>query len=259
MMKAPLTIVTVTYNAERFLARTLDSVAAAVRALPAGLRFQYLLMDGASTDGTLALARRYQEQLGLEIHSEKDKGLYDAMNKGLQIALGQYVWFLNAGDEIHDADVLVRLLQAMASRADIYYSDALFVSESGAPLGLRSRITPHALSDTLTWKDMAMGMKICHQAFIVKTALAPLYDTANLSADLDWEIEAMKRATSICYLDFVLCKYLTGGLSTQRHRESLSDRWRVLRRHFGTAGALVSHLRILLRGLTFMVKHGKYW
>ncbi len=259
MQRPCLTIITVTYNAGAFLERTLESVVNGVAEIEEPGLIEYLLIDGASTDNTLAIAACYQDTLKLKVFSGPDKGLYDAMNKGLQLATGTYVWFLNAGDEVYDRGTPARLLAALHSGADIYYSDALFVSAGGEALGLRSEVTPHTLPETISWKDMALGMKICHQAFIVKRELAPVFDTGNLSADLDWEIAAMKKAAVIEYLDFVLCRYLLGGLSAQKRTRSLSDRWRVLRRHFGWGAAVLNHIKIAARGLSFYMKKGKYW
>ena len=259
MQRPDLTIITVTYNAGAFLERTLESVKRSIEEVAKPDQLEYLLMDGASTDNTIEIAVRYQQTLELKISSEPDRGLYDAMNKGLNLATGKYVWFLNAGDEVYDNNTLGELLTALKSDADIYYSDTLFVSAEGESLGLRSEVTPHSLPHVISWKDMALGMKICHQAFIAKRDLCSFFETDNLSADLDWEIAAMKRAGSIVYLRFVLCRYLLGGLSAQKRGQSLTDRWRVLRRHFGWGAAALNHARIALRGLSFFLKKGKYW
>ncbi|HEV7348037.1 glycosyltransferase family 2 protein [Telluribacter sp.] len=254
-----LTIITITYNAERYLERTLRSVQKAlVRINDPGL-VEYWIIDGASKDNTLALAHKYREVLSLRIQSEPDRGLYDAMNKGLEAATGKYLWFLNAGDEVHDEEVLQKLLAALESKADVYYSDALFVRDDGSPVGLRSQVTPHTLPTRLSWRDMALGMKVSHQAFIPKRELAPRYDITNLSADIEWEIMCLKKARTIQYLELVLCRYLTGGLSVQRHRRSLLDRFTVLRRHFGLLPTLWNHVRISWRGMLFARKRSRYW
>jgi len=247
-----LTIITVTYNAERFLERTIQSILAngpGVAFSPADV--EYLIVDGGSQDSTLAIVRQYERYIGRWI-SEPDKGLYDAMNKGLRLATGDYVWFLNAGDEVYDSQTIPALLnQIRSGPADVYYSDALFVDETGQALGLRSQITPHALPRNLTWRDMAMGMKVCHQAFIPRREIAPPYLTDNFSADVDWEIRCLKAAQKTVFLHFVLCKYLTGGLSVQRHRESLEDRFTVLAMHFGYPATVWNHAKILVRAAWF--------
>ncbi|GAB3712613.1 glycosyltransferase family 2 protein [Spirosoma flavus] len=241
-----ISIITITYNAERFLERTIQSLAE-----QHVTDFEYIIVDGASTDGTLAIIRKYEQYVTRWI-SEPDKGLYDAMNKGQRMATGEYVWFMNAGDELHDAQTLPNLLvQINATKADVYYSDALFIRNDGTPVGLRSEVTPHTLPHQLTWRDMALGMKVCHQAFVAKRAIAPNYPTNNLSADLDWEIRCLKSAKTIQYLPFVLCKYLVGGLSVQQHRRSLTDRFKVLTNHFGLLTTLWNHGRILWRANRF--------
>lgn len=242
-----ISIITITYNAERFLERTIQSVLA-----QQATDYEYIVIDGASTDGTLAIINRYENQITTWV-SESDRGLYEAMNKGLHRARGQYVWFMNAGDQIYDPQTLPKLLDRIkTTEADVYYSDALFVrddgsTQSGAPIGLRSQITPHTLPYQLTWRDMALGMKVCHQAFIAKRAIAPEYPIGNLSADLDWEIRCLKAARKVEFLPFILCKYLVGGLSVQQHRRSLMDRFKVLATHFGLVRTLINHFKILWR------------
>ena len=246
-----VSIITITYNAERFLERTIQSIVAQ----PA-TDYEYILIDGASTDGTLDIVRKYERHITHWI-SEPDKGLYDAMNKGLHRARGEYVWFMNAGDELHDPQTLPRLLaQIEATSADVYYSDALFVREddsrrSSSPVGLRSKVTPHALPPNLTWHTMALGMKVSHQAFVAKRTIAPDYLTDNLSADLDWEIRCLKAARTVEFLPFVLCRYLIGGLSVQQHRRSLTDRFKVLVTHFGLLPTLLNHVKISWRAWQF--------
>ncbi|MVM41173.1 glycosyltransferase [Spirosoma sp. HMF3257] len=245
-MSPTVSIITITYNAERFLERTIQSILA-----QQATDFEYIVIDGASTDGTRDIIKQYERHITNWI-SEPDQGLYDAMNKGLHKAKGEYVWFMNAGDEIHDPQTLPNLLTRMkATAADVYYSDALFVNQDGSSVGLRSQVTPHSLPHTLTWHDMALGMKVCHQAFVAKRTIAPDYPTDNLSADLDWEIRCLKAARKIEFLPFVLCKYLVGGLSVQQHRQSLMDRFKVLVIHFGLLTTLRNHIQILLRASRF--------
>lgn len=253
-----LTIITITYNAERYLKRTLESVRMALGNINDISQVEYLIIDGKSADKTLQIASQYKGFITKTV-SEPDKGLYDAMNKGLLLASGDYVWFLNAGDEIYDSNVLTELFKNLNSHADIYYSDAMLVRDNGDEVGLRSKFTPHELPKSLKWQDFLTGMKVCHQAFIVKRDITPQYDITNLSADIDWEIKCLKSATKIKLLPFVLCKYLMGGTSVQNHRKSLTDRFEILRRHFGLSKTILAHLYIFWRGFWFSWKNGKYW
>ena len=247
---ATLSIITVTYNAGAFLERTLRSFERCVEANPANRNeVEYLLIDGGSADDTLKIAQKYPQLIN-RITSEKDAGLYDAMNKGQAQATGDYVWFLNAGDEIHDPQTLTRLLDKIHQNdADVLYSDALIVNNAGTRLGLRSQLMPHSLPKNITWRDFAWGMKICHQAFIAKKSICPKYDITNLSADLGWEIVCLRRAQNIVYLDFTLCKYLAGGLSARRRWRSLADRFLVLKQHFSLLPTLLNHGWIVVRAV----------
>ncbi|CAG4991412.1 PGL/p-HBAD biosynthesis glycosyltransferase [Dyadobacter sp. CECT 9275] len=253
-----LTIITITFNAERYLRRTLESVKKALAEIENPDSVEYLLIDGNSTDQTLAIATMYGELI-TRIVSEPDKGLYDAMNKGQSLASGRYLWFLNAGDEIFERRTLHNLLKALNGGADIYYSDAMFVREDGSEVGLRSVFSAHLLPQNLTWKDFSLGMKVCHQAFIAKKSIAPTYLTDNLSADIDWEINCLKNSNNTQYLNRPLCRYLLGGLSVTNHRKSLMGRFTVLRKHFGLLPTLLNHIRIFWRGFIFARRNGKYW
>ena len=252
--KMQLSIITITYNAEKYLERTIQSIIT-----QSVQDFEYIIIDGKSKDKTLQIVEKHKNRVN-KLVSEPDKGLYDAMNKGLKLAKGDFVWFMNAGDEINDYQAVEKIYRAISDKTDVLYGDTYFVNNAGEIQGLRSEITPHRLPKDLKWQDMKLGMLVCHQAFIVRKSIAPLYMENNLSADVDWEIECLKRAKEVKYLDFVVAKYLTGGVSNQQLKRSLLDRYEVLRKHFGVTGAMTAHLQILLRGVNLIIKkRGKYW
>lgn len=249
-----ISIITITYNAEQFLERTIQSMLAQT-----DQNFEYIIIDGKSKDGTLKIAEKYKDRVN-KLISESDKGLYDAMNKGLKNATGDFVWFMNAGDEINDKETLSRIAQSVTKQTDVLYGDTYFVDNEGEIQGLRSEITPHRLPKDLKWQDMKLGMLVCHQAFIARKSIAPLYMENNLSADVDWEIECLKRAKEVKCLNFVVAKYLTGGISNKLLKRSLLDRYEVLEKHFGLLGAVSAHVQILFRGIALIIKNrGKYW
>ena len=249
-----ISIITITYNAEPYLERTIQSIIN-----QSDQDFEYIIIDGKSKDGTLLIAEKYKDRVN-QLISEPDKGLYDAMNKGLKNASGDFVWFMNAGDEINDNQAVEKIYEAISDKIDVLYGDTFFVDDDGNVQGLRSEITPHRLPKDLKWQDMNLGMLVCHQAFITRKSIAPLYMENNLSADVDWEIECLKRAKEVKYLDFVVAKYLTGGISNKQLKRSLLDRYEILKKHFGLIGAFFAHVQILFRGLGLIVKNrGKYW
>lgn len=243
-----LSIITITYNAEEFLERTLRSILAQT-----DQDFEYLLIDGGSKDRTLAVAAQYKSRINVLI-SEPDRGLYDAMNKGQAKASGQYVWFMNAGDEIAEPDAVAKIKELAAEGADVIYSDTFMVDQDRKVLGLRSELTPHRWRENLSWKNYRYGMLICHQSFIASKSIVPEYSLQNLSADIDWEITCLKRAGRIMPYPGILARYLLGGISQQQHRRSLQDRYRVLQKHFGLIPNLWNHLYIVLRGLMQKIK-----
>ena len=216
--------------------------------------YEYLIIDGGSTDGTVDVIRQHAPRLAHWI-SEPDAGLYDAMNKGLRAARGQYVWFMNAGDRIYDPNTMAKMFAAAPPDADVLYGDALFFNPGGHELGLRSRVTPHALPAQLSWQSFRFGMVVCHQSFVVRRSLAPEYTHAHrYSADVDWEIRCLKAARRVFHTNLVLSQYLTGGFSRKNHRRSLQDRYLVLQKHFGVLPNLLNHAWILLRGVLFVLK-----
>jgi glycosyltransferase involved in cell wall biosynthesis len=215
--------------------------------------FEYIIIDGASTDGTLEIIRKYAQHISYWV-SEPDKGLYDAMNKGLQVAKGKYVWFMNAGDEIYSSETL-KLLFSKSTDADVYYGDALFFHAEGKTIGLRSEVTPHQLPEKLSWQSLQYGMVVCHQSFIVRKAIAPFYNLSHpYSADVDWEIQCLKNAREVIHTGLVLCRYLTGGFSKKHLYRSLRDRFGVLQSHFGTFTTFKNHIWITFRGMLFILK-----
>ena len=249
-----LSIITITYNAEQYLERTIQSIMN-----QSDQNFEYLIIDGKSKDGTLQIAEKYKNRVN-QLICEPDKGLYDAMNKGLKNASGDFVWFMNAGDEINDSQAVEKIYKAINNKIDVLYGDTYFVDNAGNIQGLRSEITPHCLPKDLKWQDMKLGMLVCHQAFITRKSIAPLYMENNLSADVDWEIACLKNAREVRYLDFVVAKYLIGGISNKQLKRSLIDRYEVLKKHFGLVGAFFAHVQILFRGIKLIVKKkGKYW
>lgn len=247
-----LSIITITYNAEEFLERTLKSIVAQT-----DQDFEYLLIDGGSKDGTLKIAEVYGDRIDRLI-SEPDKGLYDAMNKGQNLAKGKFLWFMNAGDEIAEVDAVEKIKQLVLKGADVIHSDTLMLDEAGKVLGLRSEVTPHRWSTDLRWQDFRFGMLICHQSFIARKSLAPAYDISNLSADIDWEIQCLKKAKTVLPYPGILARYLLGGVSQKQHRRSLKDRYKVLKYHFGLVPNLLNHTFILWRGLVQKIKKTVY-
>lgn len=278
-------IITVTYNAEQTLERTLRSVA--MQTYP---HIEHILIDGASKDRTMEIAQTHGKHLSKTI-SEPDKGLYDAMNKGLRLATGDYVCFLNAGDKLHAPDTLEQIAKAIettstakrekeeinttgdlknepdsagtkiveeqemksaiqssgrSSLPGVLYGHTDIVDNEGKFLHTR-RLKPH---EGLSWRSFKQGMLVCHQAFYARRDLCPEYDTTfRFSADFDWCIRVMKQSNNLLHLPFPVADYLEEGMTTRNHRASLIERFRLMCRHYGVASTIVRHLWFAVRNV----------
>jgi len=245
-----ITVITVAYNAAADIEGTIQSVLSQTFA-----SIEYLIIDGASTDETANIVKKYDSELSW--HSEPDEGLYDAMNKGLKHATGDFVLFLNAGDRFYENDTLEKVFAKYMPDTDILYGNVMMVGENREYLGLRSELTPHKLPENLTWKDMKHGMVVSHQAFIVRRDIAPKYIADNLCADIDWVIQCLQKSRRTIHTHTCIAEFQTGGLSRQRHSESLNDRYRVLAKYFGARANFYNHIWIVARGVFFKLKRGK--
>ena len=244
-----ISIITVTYNAASVLKRTLDSVKA-----QSWQQIEHLIIDGASKDETISMAEAYKAQCPYEvvILSEPDKGLYDAMNKGLQLATGDYLVFLNAGDTLHAADTLETIVHSAQPLPGVLYGDTAITDEQGNFLHLR-RLRP---PKKLTWKSFRQGMLVCHQAFYALTDIAknlPYDPRYRYSADVDWCIrvmkEAQKRQLPLVNTQAILADYQEEGQTTIHHRDSLKERFDVMRRHYGLFTTVIMHVWFVFRQL----------
>ncbi|RFZ91939.1 glycosyltransferase [Mucilaginibacter conchicola] len=231
-MKQPvLSVITIVYNNVRDIERTMLSVLG--QTYPA---IEYIVIDGASNDGTLDVVKKYEDRLA-KLTSEKDKGIYDAMNKGLAAATGDYVIFMNSGDEFYDDGTVTKVF-ATAPDADIYYGETEMVNDARESLGQRR----HKAPNKFTWRGFKHGMSISHQAIYIKRSLVEPYDPKyQLSADIDWIIKAAKKAKQIVRVDGYVAKYLVGGMSKAKHRQSLQERFDIMKRHYGLIPTLFNH------------------
>ncbi len=236
--KPLISIITITFNASATLLPTLESIWSQTFR-----DFEHVIIDGASTDDTLALARAYPD---VRILSEKDRGLYDAMNKGMRLAQGKYLLFLNAGDTFHSADTLQAYAERARRRDDIIYADTVIVDADRHILCKRHLTAPVSL----TFDSFAKGMLVCHQAFMVRREIAVEYDLAyRFSADYDWTVRCILNANPqrCTNLGRIAIDYLSDGMTDRNKMKSLRERFRIMCRHYGTARTVVNHLGFLFR------------
>ena len=227
-----LSVITVVYNDVKNIRRTMLSV------LNQSFdSIEYILIDGKSTDGTWDIIQEYKDKLAYTI-SEPDQGIYDAMNKGLATATGEFVLFMNSGDEIYDTDTVKEVFDTSDS-GDIYYGETEMYNDNWESLGRRR----HKIPEKFTWRSFKLGMNISHQAIYIKRSITTPYNLQyKYSSDIDWILKAAKKSSNNVNTHRYVAKYLIGGMSKQKHLESLRERFEIFNNHYGRLPNFFNHL-----------------
>ncbi len=242
-LRPKFSIITVTYNAASVIVPTLESVRAQTYS-----NYEYILVDGGSKDDTVAIAKASGIEFA-HIISERDKGIYDAMNKGITLATGDYLCFLNAGDAFYAPDTLQTIADAIADEKelpDVLYGETAEVDENRNFVRMRRLQAP----ERLDWRSFRNGMLVCHQAFYARRDIAPMYDLKyRLSADVDWCIKVMKRSKKMVNVNATVVNYLQNGISLQYHRKSLMERFNIMSKHYGLLPTVGRHIWFVVRAI----------
>lgn len=188
-------IITVTYNCESSIGHTIESLLAQEFD-----DYEYIVIDGLSTDRTLQIIEKYRNRIkNFTLISEKDTGIYDAMNKGIRISKGDYIYFLNSGDLFYSEEVLSCVNKITETNKDIYYG-SMYRDNAIQKF-------PEALSDLFLIYEERM---ICHQAIFAKRDLLSkqLFDKQlRICADREWLIRALKSGASYYYMKNIIVGY----------------------------------------------------
>lgn len=240
---APLfSIITVTYNAEKTVGRTLESVRSQSCKL-----FEYLIIDGDSRDRTLEICRRGHTDRE-RISSAPDKGIYDAMNKGILLSKGKYLIFMNAGDKFHDSETLQLIANTILANnyPGVVYGQTDIVGDDGRKVADRHLTAPRHL----TLASFAYGMTVCHQSFIALRRIAGLYNLKyRFSADYEWCIRVLQHSRCNVLIDRPLTDYLAEGTTTGNRMASLRERFRIMSYYYGFLPTLWRHILFIPRFL----------
>ncbi len=229
-----LSIITVCYNAAPFITATLAS------AFKQSYQdFECIIVDGKSTDNTLALLKPFESKISVVI-SEKDQGIYDAMNKGVAHAKGEWVYFLNAGDAFYHEQVLEEVFGLIQrTEADFLYGKVQTLNE---PTGI-----DYVAGAPASLKDFWFKYPICHQATFAKRKLFAQvggFDTQyKLISDTEWFIRLFKQVNiKTLFVDKVVAYYDVNGATYQKRMLGLREYIHASFRHFPLRIALVNLL-----------------
>ncbi|ATA68511.1 glycosyl transferase [Capnocytophaga cynodegmi] len=196
-----ISVITVSFNAVKTIEQTILSVIN--QTYP---NIEYIIIDGGSTDGTIDIIKKYQDKIAYWI-SEPDKGIYDAMNKGIYKANGDWINFMNAGDKFYDNEVLSKFFKANnLEEVDIIYGSMVIIFPKKI-----------SLKKPLPISHIERGMPFCHQSSFVKSNLYKKYlfnTTYRICADYKFFFDIYKAGAKFKYKEVIVSKFLYGGLSS---------------------------------------------
>jgi glycosyltransferase involved in cell wall biosynthesis len=195
-------IITINLNNREGLRRTMESVR-----IQSFTDYEYIVVDGVSKDGSLDVVKEYVHIVAHKV-VEKDNGVYDAMNKGLALATGEYIVFLNSGDEFKNASTLEEVSKGSHNKEFIYCDVEVFNENN-------HRVSKHP--SQLSTRFLLTGM-ICHQAIFAKRTLfqrtGKFSDAYKIYGDYDWLLRAIKKENATTqHIPKVLVRYEEIGLS----------------------------------------------
>ncbi|MGE5426217.1 MAG: glycosyltransferase family 2 protein [Bacillota bacterium] len=213
-----ISIITVCLNSENDISRTILSV------INQDFQdFEYIIIDGGSTDKTLEIINRYKSEFNIKLISEPDLGIYDAMNKGSRYSTGKYINFMNAGDAFYDNDVLKKLSVHLNDINDIVYGSTIF--EYGDFEVLRK---PRNISDY--WKKMPFN----HQSSFTRRELLlahPFDIHYRLSADYDFFLQALFNKAVLVNCDAIISRFNNQGLSNKFTLTAIKEYREILKKY----------------------------
>lgn len=243
-----ISIITATYNSAGTLASTFESILAQTYT-----DYEVLVIDGASTDGTQEIVEQYAPRFGekLRFVSEPDRGLYDAMNKGLRLSQGDIVGLLNSDDFYSSPDVLQRIVTAFRqSEVDAVYGDVIYVSPDDT-----SKILRHYSSRPFRPWLMRLGFMPAHPSFYCKREHYLRHGLFDLSYKVAADFEQLLRLLFVhriptAYLPHTLVTMRAGGVSNaswRSHVAIMRDHLRALRTNGVRSNVLLLSLRYLYK------------
>lgn len=246
-----ISVITVVYNNKKTLEETIKSVLS-----QSYENIEYIIVDGKSTDGTLDIIKKYKEDIARYI-SEKDEGIYDAMNKGVNMATGDLVYFLNSDDTFCDNHVVEKVAKEFNKnkKYDYLYGGVVCrnIFNSGQDSIFLKEISEHSIK---------MGQNIPHQSLFVKKVVFDEIGLFNsnfkVNADYDFECRLVKNNKKGLFLKYLISYYSQQGYSSTGGWSLYEEKISVIRNHFGLFYASLYYVKGILMYLivSFLKKLG---
>lgn len=231
-MYPKISVITVTFNAEKYIENCIYSVLN-----QSYNNLEYIIIDGNSSDNTMRIVNKFKVDISY-ILSEKDNGIYDAMNKGILHSTGDYIYFLGADDRFENNDVIANFVSYTEKvDSDIYYGKVRYVDSELNEMFVRKQFQP------VTTLKLFRYVGINHQSiFSKKHILTSGFNLDyNIASDLDWVIKSYRLGYKFQCIDLIVAKYNFGGVSSLNTKELLPEINKIYAVYFGKfAGTLIS-------------------
>lgn len=240
MRQRKLSVVTICYNSGNLIRPTIESILC-----QSFKDYEYIIIDGASKDNTLEIIRSYEDSfraidVELKVYSEKDTGIYNAMNKGIMKASGEWINFMNAGDRFHDKQTLSNVFSLTYGNADILYGQALRTFKDHTNVW-----RPKAIE--VMWREMPF----CHQSTFVRASYHKerLFDESfKIGADYDFFFDSYYNKKKIFhYLDYMISIYDMQGQSTVNSVIDAQENLKLSKKYGAVRSILFFRARIMYR------------
>lgn len=213
-----ISIITVCFNSEKTIEATLESVIK-----QEGVIFEYIIIDGGSNDNTLNIIKKWQEVFPIKLISEPDKGIYDAMNKGVKFSSGDFVLFLNSDDYFYSYDSLSKAAVFLDNNSDIVYGSTEFRYDGFSVIRKSSSMLN-------LWKKMPFN----HQSSFSRRELLinhPFICDYKLAADYEFLIYAYKNNYKLKKIDVLISSFGSGGVSNKQQGRAIKEYEAILKKY----------------------------
>lgn len=233
-------IIMPTYNVENFIEKSLTSIVTQKYK-----SFEIIIIDSISDDKTLEIVRTYKElyrEYKWIIISEKDNGIYDAMNKGIKLATGKFIFFLGADDVFYSKNVLEIIYQEykMNRNIDIFYGNIIRVNNQIPNESIL--VTPFKLYNNVVFNKIQVfiNLGICHQSIFAKkeTLENGFSNDYKLASDFNWILESISQKRKFKYTDNIIAKYNISGASSEI-KTLFYELKQIFKKHYGSFFAVV--------------------
>jgi glycosyltransferase involved in cell wall biosynthesis len=214
-----ITIVTIVLNDIQNIEKTIQSV------VSQDIKLEYTIIDGGSTDGTFEVIEKYKDKIDTVV-SKKDSGIYNAMNKAIDMANGEWICFMNSGDMFYDSNVLKGVLPNLDDSVDIVYGD----------WEVRYASKRKIVKTDMSIQDIWKGMVFSHQSCFVKKNILKQYsfnESNRITADYELFYTLYKANKNFSYLPMIIASVSAGGISDRKRIASIVSRWNIVDKSFG--------------------------